>query len=101
MIWIFFILFIFKIRESCFNLFSTFFCRSLTRILSNLLDERLDIIWKDLESQLLTSTVRRFMKVAEDLGIAMANVLAEKERNQKEWEEGVEFVTTNICKYIQ
>ena len=39
------------------------------------------------------------MKVAEDLGIAMANVLAEKERNQKELEEGVEFVTTNICKY--
>ena len=89
------------IYDSIFNLFSTFFSRSLTRILSNLLDERLDIIWKDLESQLLTSTVRRFMKVAEDLGIAMANVLAEKERNQKEWEDGVEFVTTNICKYIQ
>jgi len=70
--------------------------RSLTRILSNLLDERLDIIWKDLESQLLTSTVRRFMKVAEDLGMAIANVLAEKERNQKELEEGVAFVTTNI-----
>ena len=38
------------------------------------------------------------MKVAEDLGMAIANVLAEKERNQKELEEGAAFVTTNICK---
>ena len=38
------------------------------------------------------------MKVAEDLGMAIANVLAEKERNQNELEEGVAFVTTNICK---
>ena len=74
------------------------FCRSLTRILSALLDERLDLVWEDLGSQLLTSTVRRFMDVTEDLGIAMADVLTEK--NLKEMGSGIVFVTPNICKFL-
>ncbi len=64
--------------------------------MSALLDKRLDQIWKDMESQLLTSTVRRFIEVTEDLGIAMANVFTEKDRNQKE----IAFVTSNICKFL-
>ena len=67
--------------------------------MSALLDERLDLIWEDLGSQLLTSTVRRFMDVTEDLGIAMADVLTEK--NLKEMGSGIVFVTPNICKFFQ